>query len=286
MQSCLLIEEANNSYLRKWYHKITLGTTNAASKQTTLPFSLNYHNIAYLFHIEVISNKTFPIEGITGMTFHGQEGMRVIQWPSVQNLTPHPKTCFKTGHLRQRFFPNSKPKTCFPHLPVTKAACFGLDYSQIPQSWVFAVTALLVPVNFNGQSTIIKMFHEVFRNIHRNLLRGTNQLVTVTTRPRLWGFTALTLIKAFIKTHPPPLPKTQSRGKEVLLQFVKSGGRSKLCDFPKIKVYKELKNDHRLLQALSQRLRKKIKAKCCNVQNQKIRTHQKVLHLFHKWWEE
>lgn len=146
----------------------------------------------------------------------------------------------------------------FPHVPVPKAACFGLNYSQIPQGWVFSVTTLLVSINFNGQSTIIKMFHEVFRNVHRNLLEGTNQLVTVTTQLRLGDFTALTLIKAFSKIA--LVPKTQSRGKEVLPQFVKSGGRSKLCDFPKIKVYKELKNDHRLLQALSQRLRKKIKA--------------------------
>lgn len=144
-----------------------------------------------------------------------------------------PQTCFKTGHLRCWFSPNSKPEMYFPHVPVPKAACFGLNYSQIPQGWVFSVPTLLVSINFNGQSTIIKMFHEVFRNIHRNLLERTNQLVTVTTRLRLGDFAALTLIKAFSKIKIPLVPKTQSRGKEVLAQFVKSGGRSKECDFSK-----------------------------------------------------
>lgn len=58
-------------------------------------------------------------------------------------------------------------------------------------------------------------------------------MVTVTTRLRLGDFAALTLIKAFSKIKIPLVPKTQSRGKEVLAQFVKSGGRSKECDFSK-----------------------------------------------------
>lgn len=190
------------------------------------------------------------------MAFHGQEWIGVIQRPSVDsNLTPYPKPASKLGTSDSDLSQILNPRMYFPYLPVTKAACFGLNYSQIPQGWVFAVTTLLVPINFNGQSTIIQMFHEVFRNIHRNLLEGTDQLITVTARLGLWDFTALTLIKGFSEV--PLLPKTQSRGKEMLPQLVKSGGRSKVCDFLKIKVYKELRNGHRLLQALSQWLRKK-----------------------------
>lgn len=91
-------------------------------------------------------------------------------WLLIPNLFQHwaPQTVI---------FQNSKPRICFPYLPVTKAACFGLNYSQIPQGWIFAVTTLLVPIYFNRQSTIVKMFHEVFGNIDRNFLYVDDKLV-------------------------------------------------------------------------------------------------------------
>lgn len=54
--------------------------------------------------------------------------------------------------------------------------------------------------------------------------------------------------------------KTQYRGKEELSpQFVKSGGKAKIHDLLKIKVYKDLKNDRTLFQVLSQWFKKKEK---------------------------
>lgn len=72
--------------------------------------------------------------------------------------------------------------------------------------------------------------------------------------------------------------KTQYRGKEELsLQFVKSGGKAKIHDLLKIKVYKELKNDRMLFQVLSQWLKKKRKTSiiCSNVQTQKIKLNRR-----------
>lgn len=88
-----------------------------------------------------------------------------------------------------------KPMTYFLYLPVTKASCFGLNYSQIPQGWIFAVTTLLVPIYFNCQSTIIQMFHEVFRDIYRKLLQMTGWLmINHTTLTQAQRLSALSLI--------------------------------------------------------------------------------------------
>lgn len=125
--------------------------------------------------------------------------------PLVENVTPCPKPASKLSTSGSDYS-QILHQRCFPRLPVPKAACFGLDDPQIPQGWVFTVPTLLLPINLNGQSTIIKMFHEVFRNVHRNLLEGTNPLVIVTTRLRLGDFTALILIKAFNKI-PPWFPR-------------------------------------------------------------------------------
>lgn len=245
MQSCLLIEEAKQLTFKKMLLKITLRTTSGASKQTTTPLQSESPQYCIFIQTEVIRKNTFLVEALQWWHFmarnelESSSGLQFKIWLHTLNLLQN--------WAPQWLFPNSKPKMYFPHLPVPKAACFGLNYSQIPQGWVFAVPTLLVPVNFNGQSTIIKMFHEVFRNIHRNLLEGTNQLVTVTTRLRLGDFTALTLIKTFSKI--PLVPKTQSRGKKCCLICKIRRQVKGMWFFQRLKSIRSWKNDHRLLQA-------------------------------------
>lgn len=179
------------------------------------------------------------------------------------------------------FFPNSKPKMVFPTLTCPEGCVFWLELFPNPTGLGFcgprsACARKLQWPKHHHKDVPWSLQKCSQKPPGRDKSVGNCDYTTEAGRFCCPDFNKKHLVKS------PWFPRHNPGGKEV-----KSGGRLKVCDFPKIKVYKELKNDHRTVVNLEPVAQKKINQSiCCNVQNQKIKTHQKVLHPFHKRQEK